>query len=114
VENTLAFARRGATNSQLEAHRDDFLHSDFLRMDPTDQSELWRISLRIGASKNVDYGQFVGTIERKPSSRSLPRSGSARQYCRRLPIAVPITGLPEDVSVCWALRGLILSRLNRG
>ncbi len=61
--STLAFARRGATNARLEAHRDEFLRSDFLRVDPTDQSELWRISLRIGALKNVDYGQFVGQLK---------------------------------------------------
>ena len=47
--STLAYARRGATNAQLEEHRPDFLRSDFLRVDPADQAELWRISLRIGA-----------------------------------------------------------------
>ena len=60
---TLTFARRGATSAQLEAHRQDFLRSDFLCVDEADQAELWRISLRIGALKDVDYGQFVSQLK---------------------------------------------------
>jgi hypothetical protein len=54
---------RTSTSSRLQAHRDEFLHSDYLRVDEADQSELWRISLRIGATKGIDYGQFVGELK---------------------------------------------------
>lgn len=54
--DTLSWANRNTTSTRLEAHRDDFLHSDYLRMDQQTAAELWRISLRIPATKGVDYG----------------------------------------------------------
>ena len=55
---------RGAFNGRLEAHREELLHSDYLRIDKQDGSELWRISLRLGALNDVDYGEFVGQLQR--------------------------------------------------
>jgi uncharacterized protein len=62
--NTLTFARRSATNARLEEFRNEFLRSEYLRLDDEDQSELWRISVRIGALQDVDYGKFVGELQR--------------------------------------------------
>ncbi len=66
--DTSTFARRGATGRLLEAHRKDFLHSDYLRIDSDQESklynsELWRVSLRLGATKGVDYGEFVKDLK---------------------------------------------------
>lgn len=61
--DTATFMRRGATTARLEAHREEFLRSEYLRMDRLDKSELWRISLRIGALQDVDYGEFVHEIK---------------------------------------------------
>jgi hypothetical protein len=50
----------------LQAHRDEFLHSDYLRVtkDGNDAgTELWRVSLRVGATKGVDYGAFVSELQ---------------------------------------------------
>lgn len=54
---------RGATSKRLEAHRDEFLHSDYLRLDKEDESELWRVSLRVGATKGVDYGVLINELK---------------------------------------------------
>ena len=54
--------RRGGMSRSLEAHRDEFFSSDHLRIDD-DGSELWRISLRIGALRNIDYGEFVTDLK---------------------------------------------------
>lgn len=57
---------RGVTNRMLEQHRDEFLHSDYLRIDKHPEhkdAELWRISLRLGALNDVDYGEFVNDIK---------------------------------------------------
>ena len=62
--DTTTFARRGATGRLLEAHREEFLHSDYLRVDPENGSELWRVSLRLGSTKGVDYGEFVKDLKR--------------------------------------------------
>ena len=61
--STIARSLRSSTSSRLEAHRDEFLHSDYLRIDERDQTELWRISLRVGATKGVDYGEFVADLQ---------------------------------------------------
>ena len=54
----LKVAERGGWSRSLEDHRDEFLRTDYLRIDRQDQSELWRISLRLGALNNVDYGRL--------------------------------------------------------
>ncbi len=56
-------AERGGISRSLESHRDEFLRSDYLRVDPVDQAELWRLSLRLGALQDVDYGAFVGELK---------------------------------------------------
>jgi predicted RND superfamily exporter protein len=58
ADNT-SLLRRGATSKRLEAHREEFLHSDYLRMDQETGNELWRISLRVGATKGIDYGVLI-------------------------------------------------------
>jgi uncharacterized protein len=54
---------RSSTSGRLEAHRDQFLNSDYLRVEEGDGTELWRISLRVGATKGVDYGEFVSDLK---------------------------------------------------
>lgn len=58
--------RRSTTNRKLEEYREEFLHSDYLRIDEDPEhagSELWRISLRLGALNDVDYGVFVNDLK---------------------------------------------------
>jgi predicted RND superfamily exporter protein len=56
---------RTAFNKKLLEGRDGLLSSDYLRMEsegPFKGSELWRISLRVGALSDVDYGEFISTL----------------------------------------------------
>ncbi len=58
---------RSLMNRKLEEHRGDYLATDYLKIDreaPYAGSELWRISLRLGALMDVDYGQFVYELKR--------------------------------------------------
>lgn len=58
----VALTFRNTFNSVLESHREELLAQDYLRVDEDpgfEGSELWRISLRLGALNDVDYGQFV-------------------------------------------------------
>ena len=52
---------RQGFKTQLEESRDEFLASEYLRLEPTTSgdNELWRISLRLGALNDVDYGHFL-------------------------------------------------------
>lgn len=50
---------------QLNDGREELLGNDYLRLEkngPYAGSELWRISLRVGALSDVDYGEFIETL----------------------------------------------------
>ena len=56
---------RSKFNRDLVASRDELLASDYVRLEkrgPFKESELWRISLRVSALSDVDYGQFISTL----------------------------------------------------
>ncbi|MEM7311817.1 MAG: MMPL family transporter [Planctomycetota bacterium] len=55
-------AARGAYSRRLATYREDISKSDYFRVDD-DQSELWRVSLRLGALNDTDYGQFVSELQ---------------------------------------------------
>jgi uncharacterized protein len=57
--------QRSAANRLLEQSRDQLLDSDYLAVESSPVgrgTELWRISLRLGALNDVDYGQFVTSL----------------------------------------------------
>ncbi|MEQ8791571.1 MAG: MMPL family transporter [Pirellulaceae bacterium] len=56
--------KRTGLKGKLEENRDQLLASDYVRVDKEDGGELWRVSLRLGALNDVDYGQFVGELKR--------------------------------------------------
>lgn len=58
---------RSRFESGLAKSLDDLSTSDFFRYEksgPFDGSELWRVSLRVGALNDVDYGQFVDDLRK--------------------------------------------------
>nr|WP_164103080.1 MMPL family transporter [Candidatus Laterigemmans baculatus] len=61
--DTLSFIRRSATSRTMEASREEFERSGFLKVDPVSGEELWRISLRVAAFEDIDFGQFVGDLD---------------------------------------------------
>jgi len=67
-----ARTRRSALNRALTRHRQEFLAGDYLRdATVTDASgveraqELWRISARVSATKEVDYALFKADLQKK-------------------------------------------------
>lgn len=55
-------ARRNYSNS-LATKLDQMAEQDYLALDPEDESELWRISIRLAALNDVDYGEFIDDIK---------------------------------------------------
>ncbi|TWU24385.1 MMPL family protein [Novipirellula galeiformis] len=56
---------RSMTNRRLLDSHQQLLSSDYVRIEkegPFAGSELWRISLRVGALSDVDYGRFIYTL----------------------------------------------------
>ena len=50
----------GILNKKLMEHRDEYLESGFLTVDG--DKEMWRISARVGALNDIDYGKFIHDI----------------------------------------------------
>ncbi len=55
--------RRRTLNAKLEQGREELLEAEYLREDKKHGDELLRISLRIGALQDVDYGEFVNDLK---------------------------------------------------
>jgi hypothetical protein len=60
---TSALVRRSVTNSQLQQSYDALLESGYLQRDGRDGAELWRISLRVAAFRDVDYARFSSELD---------------------------------------------------
>ena len=56
---------RAVLNRRLAAHRDDFVREEYLADDTETGQELWRISLRVAALADIDYGEFIHDIQNK-------------------------------------------------
>ncbi len=54
---------RLSINQELRDKRSALLEQDYLRIDDETFQEMWRISLRLAALNNVDYGQFVSELK---------------------------------------------------
>ena len=57
---------RSTTNSILEQSVEQLMKEDYLAyetLSEDEQNELWRISLRLGALNDVDYGEFVTSLK---------------------------------------------------
>ena len=63
TEGIMARARQHYSD-QLEASQKDFVDHDFLRVDAENKSELWRVSLRLAALDDIDFGDFVQQVQR--------------------------------------------------
>lgn len=59
-----AVLRRSAWNSKVEQAYGALQNSGYLRVDKADDRELWRISLRVAAFENVDYGRFSNELQK--------------------------------------------------
>ncbi len=55
-----AVITKNTLNARLEKHRQEYIDADFLDLDG--DAELWRISARVGALNDVDYGEFKNDI----------------------------------------------------
>jgi hypothetical protein len=63
-----ARTKRSVLNRRLTAHRDEFLEGDYLRDAKSPEGrdeELWRISARVSATKEVDYALFQRDLRTK-------------------------------------------------
>lgn len=62
ANNLASFTERSGYNAALQDHRQQFLEGDYFRAD--EGEELFRISARLPALSDVDYGKFVDEIRR--------------------------------------------------
>ena len=98
---------RKVLDKRLLAHREDFVRDAYLANDPEKNQELWRISLRVAALADVDYGAFIDDIRAKVE----PLIGQARQEGIRGLDGATYTGLTPVVYMAERalLNGLVES-----
>jgi predicted RND superfamily exporter protein len=99
-----AVARRTTTNAQLEASHRNLTKSGYLSTDASDGAELWRVSLRAAAFRDLDYGQFVESV------RQIVEPVLAAQRLRQLVLRQLVADHPGESfagdTVCiWDPRG---------
>jgi hypothetical protein len=81
--STWKFNERRIYNNTLNSKRADFERSGFLRTDPSNGNELWRISLRVAAFQGIDYGTFVHDLS-EAVNPVIEAHGDRVQILRRL------------------------------
>lgn len=62
TRSTSAVVHRRILNKKLYRSRDALAASGYLAIDPKTGDELWRISLRVAAFRNVDYGHMAEDV----------------------------------------------------
>ena len=55
---------RGIFDQRIEQAMDQLLAEEYLAVDDVDDHELWRISIRVAALSDVDYGAFVSELKK--------------------------------------------------
>jgi uncharacterized protein len=88
---SFAFAQRKVLDARLTKSRQELSDAGFLKVD-AEGSELWRISLRVAAFRDVDYGQFVKDLEKitQPLLRAYKtRADVLRNLTRNAPTSSP-------------------------
>lgn len=98
-----AVARRTTTNAQLEASHKNLTKSGYLSTEESG-SELWRVSLRAAAFRDLDYGEFVESV------RSVVEPVLSAQHLRQAVLKQLVADHPGESfagdSVCiWDPRG---------
>lgn len=87
--------------SELNDGLQDLLANDYVRIEkggPYDRSELWRISLRVGALSDVDYGAFIKTL--RTSVEPVLRAYDTRQeIIQRIETSPKLAGNKKPVVV---------------
>jgi predicted RND superfamily exporter protein len=98
---------RAVLDKRLIAHRGDFMRDSYLADEPEKGQELWRISLRVAALANIDYGAFIEDIK----SRVDPLVEQERQHGVEGLAGVTYTGLTPVVYMAERalLNGLVES-----
>ncbi len=102
--DVFAVGRRTTTNAQLEASHKNLTKSGYLATDGSDGAELWRVSLRAAAFRDLDYGLFVENV------RAIVEPVLAAQRLRQLVLRQLIAQHPGksfagDTVCIWDPRG---------
>lgn len=113
---------RNILSDRLAEHRDDFVEGDFLSEE--DGVELWRISARVDALADVDYGEFVDDIQAQVDPllagyRKLGVEGIDVTYTGLIPLVYKaqrslLNGLINSFGLAFVLIAVVMMVVLRG
>lgn len=102
--DVFAVGRRTTTNAQLEASHKNLTKSGYLATDESDDAELWRVSLRAAAFRDLDYGEFVESV-RQVVEPVLAAQRLRQVVLRELVADHPGESFAGDAVCIWDPRG---------
>lgn len=102
--DVFAVGRRTTTNAQLEASHKNLTKSGYLAIDESDGAELWRVSLRAAAFRDLDYGLFVESV-REIVEPVLAAQRLRQLVLRNLAAEHPGESFAGDTVCIWDPRG---------
>ncbi|MBN2218633.1 MAG: MMPL family transporter, partial [Pirellulales bacterium] len=113
--------RERALQSALKKHRDEF--AEYLRVDENTNEELWRVSARVEALGDLDYGEFVAELEKKvePVRKAYEEAGGTGikvTYTGLVPLVYKaqtelLAGLFNSLLMAFALIALVMMLVLR-
>jgi uncharacterized protein len=113
--------RRRIFNSQLEQQRGEYQLQDYLA--EVDDEELWRVSIRLSAIGNIDYGDFVDDIktEVEPALRNESGqkiAGVSAVYTGLVPLVYKaqnslLDDLKESLGTAFLIMAVLMSVVYR-
>ncbi len=114
-------SRRAVFERRLERHRPDFIELRYLC--DTDEEELWRISVRVPAHRDIDFGPFLDRLreEVRPivEKAAQDEPGLTVEFCGAIPLVHQaqeqlLHDLIKSFLVAFALIGVTMMILLRG
>ena len=96
--------KRSAYNRKLHEEGGQLLETDYMALEQNESAEgaeLWRISLRLGALNNVDYGEFVSSL------RAAVEPVVAAYRCRRQ-VLQRVLAQKESFDQRWVGKAIVI------
>jgi len=122
AENRVGYSvRDGALGRRLERHRKDL--TEYLRVDEVANEELWRVSARVEAMGDLDYGKFVDKLREVVAPvieeyRTEGAKGISVKYTGLVPLVYKaqtelLRGLFNSLLMAFALIALVMMLVLR-
>jgi len=113
-------SRRAIIRRRLQRHRKEFVDTQYLQV--TDSEELWRISVRVGSTDNIDFAPFLDkvqkVVDKEIAEAPVKFAGTTNVLCGAVPLVHEtqrqlLKDLIRSFGLAFAMIGLTMILLLR-